>query len=129
MAAAVEVAETCGGRRGVTIFGIGADENNWIRFRKAGAVLNFELAIGGETSAEQIDYDAEAHRWWRLSHTPGHLNYQTSSDGTAWAIQLSVPQPVWIDNIHIELQAGSEVSDETEALKQATFSSFSLARA
>ena len=126
MTASVEVARTCGGPGGVTIFGVGADADNWIRFRKSGTLLHFELANDGEVSAEQIDYDTSAHRWWRISHLPGNLTFDTSSDGAAWATQVTVPQPTWIGGTHVEFQAGSESSDDTNSLGQAVFNSFSL---
>jgi hypothetical protein len=127
MAAAVEVLEVYGGTGGVTIFGVAADERNWIRFRQAGGQLLFERANGGETSAEQVDYDAEAHRWWRLAHVPGDLRYEVSRDGLIWTVELSVPQPAWIDDVCIELQAGSDTSDENHGVR-AVFGSFTASR-
>ena len=57
---------------------------------------------GGEyTTPASVEYDAEAHAWWRLSAEDGDLIFSVSPDGDEWEEVDRIPDPfgttpVWL---------------------------------
>ena len=106
--AAIEVAQATIGNA-ATLFTVGSDNNNWYGFRKKGTSVYLERKIAGSTSSTKLRYDPQVHRFWRLRHDPAtdSIVYETSLNGTAWTVRLSVARQIAIDSIRVELAAGT----------------------
>ena|SRR5215510_5083477 len=48
-------------------------------------------AAGARTSVAALEYSPAAHRWWRIRELSGKAYWETSSDGSSWSSQGSVP--------------------------------------
>ncbi|MEU0952787.1 chitosanase [Streptomyces niveus] len=53
-----------------------------------------------DNNAVSLTYNSTTHAWVRVREAAGQLYWETSSDGTAWAIQRQVATPSWVASAH-----------------------------
>lgn len=123
--ATVEVVQTTT-NKAQTVFTLALDANNWFRFLFESAKLNFQTKVGGAETATTIPADAAQHRFWRLRHDRARdvVTFETSADGTSWAVRREVPRQFSLKSLTIELNAGTPSSVATPG--KAVFDSFAL---
>ncbi len=127
----VEVVQAAQGDSAQTVFGLGADSLNWVRFvvqnasepafatkaqagSRAGSslaeqTLLFQLGIGGDKFSTSIAYDPAQHRFWRFRHeAPARLIvFETSPDFVVWTERLRAQLPANQTALIAELSAGT----------------------
>jgi hypothetical protein len=92
-----------------TIFAIGTDSNNWYGFVVESGKLYLQSKINGRKNAESIQYDATAHRSWRLRHEASlnEILWETSADGITWQLLRRVTPEISLQSVFVTLGAGT----------------------
>ncbi|HEX8187619.1 MAG TPA: carboxypeptidase regulatory-like domain-containing protein [Pyrinomonadaceae bacterium] len=127
----VEVVQAARGDAAQTVFGLGADADNWVRFVVQGAAepaaatkaraegraangsaeqtLLFQLNLGGDKFSAGVTYDPVQHRFWRFRHdAPARLViFETSPDSVAWTERFRAQLPSDQAALIAELSAGT----------------------
>jgi hypothetical protein len=72
---------------------------------------------GIEAQEVETMLDASEQRYWRIAEKNGEIVWQTAPDGEAWVTARQEPSPFPIDQVRINLGAGSEttIATATEA--------------
>ena len=65
------------------------------------------LGADGLTAPGDRDYDSVAARWWRRRESTGSLFFDTAPDGLAWTTRIPIPDPSPLDDVRIDLGAGT----------------------
>ncbi|HEX7313869.1 MAG TPA: carboxypeptidase regulatory-like domain-containing protein [Pyrinomonadaceae bacterium] len=137
----VEVVQAARGDGTQTVFGLGADNLNWVRFvvqnatepsaAKDGAearaangsidqTLLFQLGIDGSKFSTSVPYDPVQHRFWRFRYEAPErvIIFETSPDSVVWTLQARVGLPANQTSLIAELTAGTlrASADPGEAL-------------
>jgi hypothetical protein len=109
-----------------TIFAIGTDNNNWYGFIVESGKLYLQSKINGRKNSESVRYDATDHRSWRLRHDPSlnQILWETSADGTTWAILRRATPEISVQSIYVTLAAGTFTPEVEPGL--AAFDNFKL---
>lgn len=94
-----------------TIFAVGQDSNNWYGFVKEGDKLYLQIKVAGKKHSENVVYDPAEHRYWRLRHeaTENLMLWETSADGTTWAILRSAQPEIPLTSLYVYAGAGTYV--------------------
>jgi hypothetical protein len=88
-------------------FEVGDGNNNRIIFNVKEETLNCVQAVAGYfTTLATLPYDARLHRWLRLRDSQGTVYWETSPDGTHWAVQFQKERPINLFNVQIGFGAG-----------------------
>jgi hypothetical protein len=130
----VEVVQASAGEGAQTLFGLGRDENNWVRFavqdtttvtssntparlvseKGAGVgssaqTLLFQINAGGSKTSFGVDYDPSLQRFWRFRFdAPARtIIFETSPDSATWTVQFSAALPADQTALIAELSAGT----------------------
>ena len=138
----VEVVQAAQGEATQTVFGLGADSLNWVRFVVQGAAeppsaakgaggaraaggsvdqtLLFQLGIEGSKTSTGVAYDPAQHRFWRFRYEapPRLVVFETSPDSVVWTEQARARLPADQTALIAELSAGTlrASADPGEAL-------------
>ncbi|HEX6182690.1 MAG TPA: FG-GAP-like repeat-containing protein [Pyrinomonadaceae bacterium] len=147
----VEVVQASQGEGAETLFGLGRDGDNWLRFAvqdasntstssvgastssrrasaqgAAGQTLLFQLGVAGQKFSTGIPYNPSLHRFWRFRFdAPARLViFETSPDSVAWTEQLRAALPADQTALIAELSAGT--FKPTAAPTESLFDNFLL---
>lgn len=92
-----------------TIFSIGTDKDNFLRFRAKGSTLYLENSTNGSTSSNEISYSSSTHRYWRFRHnsSANALLFETSSNYSSWTVRKTISPSFGITNLFVELSSGT----------------------
>lgn len=107
-----------------TIFAVGQDSNNWYGFVKEGDKLYLQMKVAGKKNSENVTFDPTEHRFWRLRHeaTENLMLWETSADGTTWAILRSVQPEIPLTSLYVYVGAGTYIVEGTPG--KAVFDNF-----
>jgi hypothetical protein len=110
-----------------TIFALGSDSNNFLRFRAKGTTLYIELASNGSTTQTSISYNKTEQRFWRIRHLSAtdQIVFETSANQTAWSVKKTVARSFAITNLFAEINAGTSTAIGTPG--KAEFDNFVVA--
>jgi hypothetical protein len=65
-------------------------------------------ADGTRTDVNAVDFDHDAHRWWRIREDAGALHWEASPDGSSWeSLGLVSPAPIELERLSIAFGAGT----------------------
>ncbi len=130
----VEVVQASGGEGSQTLFGLGRDENNWVRFAVQDATtvtssstptrlvnakgsangssvqtLLFQINAGGSKTSFGVEYDPLLQRFWRFRFdAPARtVIFETSPDAATWTVRFSAALPADQTALIAELSAGT----------------------
>ncbi|HVF66196.1 MAG TPA: FG-GAP-like repeat-containing protein [Pyrinomonadaceae bacterium] len=132
----VEVVAASQGEGAQTLFGLGRDQNNWLRFavqdtttvspssakpsprapadggasnNPSGQTLLFEINAGGSKTSFGIEYDPSVQRFWRFRFdAPSRtVIFETSPDSATWTVRLTAALPADQTALIAELSAGT----------------------
>lgn len=79
----------------------------WAGISLSAGVLRGFYNIGGTFSAfSPTSYDAQLHRFWRLRESAGTFYVDTSPDGANWQNLGAMDNPIPMDLIYIDINAG-----------------------
>jgi CSLREA domain-containing protein len=130
-AVSVEVVQTAQGEGAQTVFGLGADPLNWVRFvvqnaseplaatkahaevragsSSAEQTLLFQLGLDGNKFTTSVTYDPAQHRFWRFRYDAAErlVVFETSPDFLAWTERARVRLPADQAALIAELSAGT----------------------
>lgn len=90
---------------GLALTATGDDGDRW-EVHRSGGVLVLREVVDGAVSDRLVDFDASAHRWWRIGNVAGRIEWQTSPDGRSWVTRRSEP-PRFGGAVRVNLYAGS----------------------
>jgi hypothetical protein len=109
-----------------TLFALGIDAQNWVRFRVQAGTLYLEDNVAGAQTQTSVAHDPVAHRHLRFSHdrSPAELRWETSPNATVWTSRRSKAPPLPVTALRAELAAGT--SGPEPAPDEAVFESFEL---
>jgi hypothetical protein len=95
-----------------TIFSLGIDNNNFIRFRAKGSTLYLENETNGITTRDQLAFSTALHQYWRFRHDPSAntILFETRAYNTNWTVRKSVSPPFSIVNLFVELSSGTSTA-------------------
>jgi hypothetical protein len=71
-----------------------------------GQLLGFYNIAGTSYPFSPTSYDPVQHRYWRLEESAGTFYVDTSADGVIWQPLGSVPNPIAMDSLYIDINAG-----------------------
>ncbi|MFL6283809.1 MAG: Calx-beta domain-containing protein, partial [Pyrinomonadaceae bacterium] len=150
----VEVVAAAQGEGAQTLFGLGRDSDNWVRFvvqdstaptasslvaptrsrrdslkganAASGQTLLFQINVGGSKTSFGITYDPSVQRFWRFRFdAPARLViFETSPDSATWTVQFSAALPADQTALMAELSAGTFKA--TASPSEALFDNFLL---
>jgi hypothetical protein len=149
----VEVVQASVGEGAQTLFGLGKDGANWVRFAvqdtttvtssspntptrmvsekvsansSSGQTLLFQINAGGSKTSFGVEYDPSLQRFWRFRFdAPARtIIFETSPDGAAWTVQFSAALPADQTALIAELSAGTFKA--TVSPSEALFDNFLL---
>lgn len=123
--ARVDVFQTTEGAAN-TIFAIGTDSNNWYGFVVESGKLYLQSKINGRKNSQSIQYDATAHRSWRLRHEASlnQILWETSADGNNWEVLRRISPEISLQSLFVTLGAGTYTPEIEPGL--AAFDNFKL---
>lgn len=102
-----------------TIFSIGIDNANYLRYRSRSTSLYLESSVNGKVSTTSISSTSDP-RYWRFRHIASSdtIVFETSSDAATWISRRTVSRPFNLANLYVEIGAGtsSAVSSPGTAL-------------
>ena len=88
-----------------------------INFSVNGGTINAYCRVGGvDGTPQSATYVPATHRWLRIREAGGTLYWDTSPDGTTWALFHSLAAPFAVTALTVRLLAGdwdSPVTPET----------------
>jgi hypothetical protein len=148
----VEVVQATQGAGAQTLFGLGCDEDNWLRFDVqdstatssltssatpasakggtlndvSGQTLLFQINVGGSKFSTGVTYNPSLQRFWRFRFdAPARLViFETSPDDATWTQQFSAALPADQTALIAELSAGTFKA--TASPSEALFDNFIL---
>jgi hypothetical protein len=147
----VEVVQASAGEGAQTLFGLGRDENNWVRFAvqdsttvtssntparlvsakgaassSSAQTLLFQINAGGSKTSFGVEYDPSLQRFWRFRFdAPARtIIFETSPDSATWTVQFSAALPADQTALIAELSAGTFKA--TVSPSEALFDNFLL---
>jgi len=82
-------------------------QSSAVVFAERGGQLSFVTKANGTSTATQITYDPNAHRYWRLRESAGTVFYETSPDASAWTVQQHIATPSWASAGVVVIGAGA----------------------
>lgn len=103
-----------GGAPGATgfyaYFQVGFSEGNTRHeIERQGNRLDIEQHVDGvESGAVNIEYDATAHRWWRIRESGGDVFFETAPDGADWTVRSTVKAGFDQTAVQVEIGAGHD---------------------
>ena len=85
------------------------DANNYYLIDVGAGSLVFRSMVGGVNNQTVIGYDASAFPYWRIRHdqTSNTINFETSSNGTAWITRKTVTPGFSLTALRFYLYAGA----------------------
>jgi hypothetical protein len=91
-----------------TFVGMRVDDTNFYFFDYVPGYLGMRMRVNNvEMHGYSIQYDAVAHRYWRMKHEPPVMRYLTSVDGANWTSRHTIPLDVPVVAMTIRLAAGA----------------------
>jgi hypothetical protein len=97
---------------GISLF---FDNLHRISFFVSGANLLMRITNGGPNDDDAITYSVVAHRFLRIRHSP--LNnlvlWETSADGTSWALRRMAMVPLDLTNLRLKVFGGTFQQEAT----------------
>jgi hypothetical protein len=72
--------------------------------------LGGAFLLGAGFAVADLDdrsYSPSSDVWWRLGEREGTLTFETSPDGSTWKIKGSIEIPFRLDEVQIEIGAGT----------------------
>jgi hypothetical protein len=125
--ATVEVVQKSNGSSD-TVFAVGVDSNNWLRFVTEDGNLYFQSKVAGNKTSSNVVYNLAQHRFWRYrsNSATNQIFFETSGDGVTWATLRAVSRGFSITALRIELSAGTFGGVSTPGI--AIFDNFRLER-
>lgn len=90
-----------------TTFTLQLDTQNHLAFiYEANGTLLFRSRAGGVDSVTSVPFDAATMRVWRFREAAGTVYWETSPDGTTWAVQRSLANPFDLTALGVSAYAG-----------------------
>ncbi|EHB44140.1 hypothetical protein MycrhDRAFT_6890 [Mycolicibacterium rhodesiae JS60] len=92
-----------------TYFGATAGSDNDVSFRLEGGtsgLLGFIETVDGSESSTDITYNPAVHVWFRLRHSGTTVYWETSADGTSWAVQRSKTAAINLTSVDVFFASG-----------------------
>ncbi|MEQ1860005.1 MAG: PKD domain-containing protein [Chthoniobacteraceae bacterium] len=91
------------------ILSLSIDGQNFAAMGVEGGYLFFDQTIAGQRTPTVINYNATAHRYWRIRHVVAGdtLAFETSADANTWTTLRSSPRRLPLGAVSIELSAGT----------------------
>ncbi len=110
-----------------TIFSVGIDSDNFLRFRAKGTTLYLESSINGSTDRNAIRLNPTNQRFWRFRHNlaSGNVIFETSANGSTYTSVWNVSKPFALNDLLAELSAGT--SNSIGVPGKAEFDNFTVA--
>jgi hypothetical protein len=92
-----------------TSFALARSDADFLRVSVSAGSLFFQQSVAGVRSGERIQFDPVAHRFLRISHDAAvnAIVWETSRDGNAWREGRRVATPFVLDELRVELEAGT----------------------
>ncbi|HEX6039370.1 hypothetical protein [Longimicrobium sp.] len=75
-----------------------------------GALLAVQLVANVTTVLASVTYCPTLHRWLRLRESTGVAYWEASPDGKTWTVLAARPSPLRLDDVLIEIGAGTDVA-------------------
>lgn len=77
-------------------------------------LLSFQNQIDySDSTPTAITYNSSTHAWFRFRETTSVLYWETSSDGSNYTIQRSIPSPAWLSSVQVSLAVDASGTDPT----------------
>jgi YVTN family beta-propeller protein len=110
---AVEVSVDPSGGTSNTWLGLVSGTRDFLVIGREGGWIWIEQTINGARDVTVVNYNAAAHRLWRIKHEPAgdRILFQLSADGTTWTTARSVARVIDIKAMRVELAGGSYVRE------------------
>ncbi len=91
-----------------TTLRVSRDETNFLSIAVYSDRIYFSVRTQGNTTdVQDVAFDAEQHRWWRVREGNGSVSFETSPDGSVWDLRLAGATPSWIDDVEIAIGGGT----------------------
>lgn len=86
------------------------DIDNYVLMEVRGDALRARVREGGMTNQLMggPQFDADAHRYWRISEQGGSVDFATSPDGVSWTSFATLITPPFANDVKIGLGGGTE---------------------
>lgn len=97
----------------------GTDYLRWV-YESGTLYAQYEVA-GSRTTLFSVTYSATTHLYWRIRESAGTTYWDTSADGTTWANQASIADPIVVNSLYaviagtchqIEVNPGTFIFDD-----------------
>lgn len=110
---ALEVEVSPAGGTANTWLALGGGNGNFLVIGREGSVLWLEQMVNGVRDVTLFDYNATAHKLWRIRHDAAtdRILYQLSADGQSWITARSVARAFGIGALRVELGGGTYLSE------------------
>ena len=84
------------------------DDENGLEFVQGGGTLSFRREVAGSVAVlASVQYDSNAHRWWRFREAGGTVYWETAPDGAAWVVRAQASAPMPVTALDVVLGAGT----------------------